>query len=207
MNDDFEEDETPAGDAWASCVTRDHSAEESWLAKLEREFLERGGVIQQIETGATAIDYGARGTPSINNDRYTVEEQLAYRQRKDAQAAAKHSRVHEPFIGPINAAMDTAQSQLELAERVGISPNKLRRILRTHFASDPRLTKFLKEGSQLDREDVVRRARAAIRGGVIGLGNLAEAVGVSKETLRRLSVEDGLIIPLAAPGRRSEVQA
>lgn len=197
-------DDLPAsGDEWATSVKEDHSQAESWLAQKQREFLERGGKIQEIPTGySTVVENVPLGPVSIVNDRYTVAEQIENRRKKEERQVKAQAAADAVYLEPLRAALASTATVTQIAADLGVGRCKVQRLVKTYFPDSPRAGEFTNKPQDERRAFLVSAIRRAVAQGVIGVENIADVVGISPKYLWALAKQEQLTIPRAKTGRK-----
>mgnify|MGYP001577997559 CR=1 FL=1 len=199
-------DDLPAsGDEWATSVKEDHSQAESWLAQKQREFLERGGKTQEIPTGySTVAENVPLGPVSTVNDRYTVAEQIENRRKKEERQVKAQAAADAFYMEPLRAALASTATVTQIAIDLGVSRNKLQRLVKTYFPDAARADDFYPSPRDDRRACIVSDIRRAISRGVVGARGVADAAGISTGHLWVISKQEQLAIPKAKTGSKAD---
>ncbi|CAB4149775.1 hypothetical protein UFOVP555_30 [uncultured Caudovirales phage] len=140
---------------------------------------------------------------------YSPDERAAHRAER---AAKRESQVHGgdahtvELIRPLLASIVNGKA---LANAVNVSHSKLQRILRDYFANEPLADRFRHQDrdQQVSLYDaaLVREIREALGQGVVGISNMAKAIGSSFTKVAALNTRYKLGIPKGVGGFRKKV--
>lgn len=168
-------------DAWrhAPDLARHTAPMRDELAALTEQFLAAGGTITQVATGATGPG-AAPGTPPAPRTR-----------QMDARDKADVDRL----LGL------PGRSRWEIAKAMGVSDDRVQRLLRLYLAEDERFdgARAVDVAAQQKTKDKAHLARvhAALAAGHVGLMAVARYCDMAPSTLRKLESRHRLNIPRA----------
>lgn len=212
MNDrvlEADDDTLVSPDDWASLEPK--AAPLSASEELQRqvdEFLANGGHIKEFEPGESAIPTH-QPLWSFPVGKAAAPDPVLRKKHDDLRLSQVKKRIagDAKLVEMMDAAMNHCTSMADLrAACGGCSPAKIWRMIRDHFATDPRAERFRHRSREEREADLLVEVRKLLDDGVRGIKCIAERVGRQFDTISALDKKHklGIALPMGS-GRRTGV--
>lgn len=167
---DFVSEPTPPADAWAENDSTGHAPEGLDLEVLTRQFLERGGVIQQVAqgvsapeiTGPVAFNGGYLGRTEFGVKPELLEARAAHNRKMNEKVRQRTYGNDEKLVAQLGAMLDARPPRKEILAALRISDDLLQRLLRMYFLKDSRGDVYRKQTHEV-RHSMDNPRDAALR--------------------------------------------
>ena len=194
------EQATLPADAWVHSgaaldfhVSHKGRIQQSELDILQAEFLAKGGQVQEIPRGVSSesIKFNNRIVLGANpRSPFNKEERERHAKAADERLRNRAQRGDDEWVAKIAVNLPACSTARELYKACGCSPDKLERLLRTHFADDEKAKPFMKL-NRSSREEAVCNRYPLIRH-TMSQSDCARALHVSHAELKRIVALYGL---------------
>lgn len=155
-----------------------------------RRFIYDGGIIQQIPMGATSVPDGLMVFPL----RQTLVSQKEITQRDEKRQAKVMDRLTRDgkAVAAMNIHLNSASSTVALCQLLDCTNDRLQRLIRDHFPTDPRAVRFTSRSRDDRTAALVAKVQEALRAGHVGIYAVAEYCGISASSIRDLVRNHGV---------------
>ena len=170
------------------------------LEELQAEFLAKGGAVESVPTGMSALA-GASLPPMIFTNRDAERRASDKKKRIRAQSATIED--DKAMVVLINNYKLVALTNVQLYRAVGTTNDRLQRVLRDYFKGDKTVDRFRAMGredrNRRDSDLLLAAIKAELDNGQIGLQPIARTCGASTQRVSALARKNGLVIPRGDP--------
>lgn len=195
---DFVSEPVAPADAWAENQVTGHAPEELDLNALVDQFLRNGGKIQEVAQGATA--QGLNGAASFNTSFFSTANVPEEKTKKRAEIQRNvHAKMNErhyagdaKLVERLGSLLDRQPPRREILETIGMSDDRMQRLLRTYFKDDRRADPYRKQTHEtrhsLDNPrdaSLCETVRSHLQKGYT-LTQTSQLTGLSAPTIRRI---------------------
>ncbi|WP_055128547.1 helix-turn-helix domain-containing protein [Pseudomonas mediterranea] len=203
---DFVSEPVAPADAWASNNTTGHAPEELDLEAMVRQYLANGGKIQEVAQGASAVEI--RGAAAFNATFYTtphvseelIKARVAHNRTTNAVINHRMYGGDGKLVEKLGKLLDGQPPRKDILSAMGMSDDRLQRLLRMYFNDDPRAAHY-KKLTHEKRHELTNPHDAAIAAAIrkcldagYTLTQTSKLTGYSASTVRRIVEKYRLVV-------------
>lgn len=205
-------DELVDADDWSTVVADSRERQRRELEAKVAEFKRNGGRIHNCAPGETALPEG-KVLFTITKETTKHDPAMQKRHEEDQFTKLKQRLATDAkAVNKLNELLGNAENMTQICDAMACSPNRVQRLVRDHFADDPRADRFrahlpMEERKALLEAELLPKISKCIADGVVGIHKVAELCGTSFEMVRTIEKKHRLRIERQKGGRKVDPAA